>query len=130
MLLRKFLNWLRKEEAKQSIAYYRANAEEDYINTPISVLRYSAELQREHGMPTGLPYSSTYFATAVFVGEDGSLGYRYGQGYILKITQIRDSMEIHISHLVSPQQYSYDKRCVYSSLAKFFQNWGNVSQMK
>jgi hypothetical protein len=34
------------EEAKD-LAFYRANAEEDYMTTPISVLRYITELEKQ-----------------------------------------------------------------------------------
>ena len=32
---------------KESLVYWKYNAEEDYINTPISVLRYISELENE-----------------------------------------------------------------------------------
>jgi hypothetical protein len=35
---------MKKEETKD-LAYYRENAEEDFMTTPISVLRYIAELE-------------------------------------------------------------------------------------
>jgi hypothetical protein len=34
-----------KEE--KDLSYYKANAEEDYLKVPISVLRYISELERE-----------------------------------------------------------------------------------
>ena len=33
------------EESEKDLAYYKANAEEDYIKVPISVLRYIGELE-------------------------------------------------------------------------------------
>ena len=66
-----------------------------------------------------------HYLTATFVGEDGSLGYKKGQSYTLRVTQFREGMEIHISIANSEKG-----KCVYSSLYKFFQNWENVSQMK
>ena len=31
---------------KEDLKYYEQNAEEDYLNTPISVLRYISELEK------------------------------------------------------------------------------------
>lgn len=36
-----------KHEIKRDLAYYKTNAEEDYRNVPISVLRYIGELEKE-----------------------------------------------------------------------------------
>ncbi len=33
------------EKKNQNLAYWKANASEDYMNTPISVLRYITELE-------------------------------------------------------------------------------------
>ena len=33
------------EETKKDLEYYRKNAEEDYLTTPISVLRYISEME-------------------------------------------------------------------------------------
>ena len=35
------------EEVVKDLEYWRLNAEEDYITTPISVLRYIGELEKE-----------------------------------------------------------------------------------
>lgn len=34
-------------EILKDLAFYKANAEEDYITTPISVLRYISELEKQ-----------------------------------------------------------------------------------
>ena len=35
------------EEVVKDLGYWKTNAEEDYMTTPISVLRYISELERE-----------------------------------------------------------------------------------
>ena len=35
------------EEVVKDLEYWRLNAEEDYLHTPISVLRYIGELEKE-----------------------------------------------------------------------------------
>ena len=35
------------QTGKKDLNYYEENAEEDYIKTPISVLRYISELEKE-----------------------------------------------------------------------------------
>lgn len=35
---------------KKDLKYYRENAEEDYLTTPISVLRYIGEVQRSRNI--------------------------------------------------------------------------------
>jgi hypothetical protein len=37
------------EEVVKDLGYWRLNAEEDYLHTPISVLRYIGELEKEIG---------------------------------------------------------------------------------
>lgn len=37
---------------KKDLKYYRQNAEEDYLTTPISVLRYIGELERSRNIIT------------------------------------------------------------------------------
>jgi hypothetical protein len=37
---------------KKDLKYYRENAEEDYLTTPISVLRYIGELERSRNIIT------------------------------------------------------------------------------
>jgi hypothetical protein len=44
--LTEFVNEKRGEQVKD-LAYWKANAEEDYVKTPISVLRYIMELEKE-----------------------------------------------------------------------------------
>jgi hypothetical protein len=44
--LTEFVNEKRGEQVKD-LAYWKANAEEDYITTPISVLRYIVVLEKE-----------------------------------------------------------------------------------
>lgn len=39
-------------EETKNLDYYRNNAEEDYITTPISVLRYISELETKLGVST------------------------------------------------------------------------------
>jgi uncharacterized membrane-anchored protein len=36
-----------KQTAVKDLAYYKANAEEDYLAVPISVLRYISQLEQE-----------------------------------------------------------------------------------
>lgn len=38
------------EETKKDLEYYRKNAEEDYLTTPISVLRYISEMEAALGV--------------------------------------------------------------------------------
>ena len=38
-------NWIEMEATKKDLEYYRKNAEEDYLTTPISVLRYISEME-------------------------------------------------------------------------------------
>ena len=38
-------------ESNKDLAYWRANAEEDYLTTPISVLRYISELESSQPNP-------------------------------------------------------------------------------
>jgi hypothetical protein len=40
-------NTAKAEQPVKDLAYWKANAEEDYITTPISVLRYISELEKE-----------------------------------------------------------------------------------
>ena len=35
-----------KQTAEKDLAYYKANAEEDYLQVPISVLRYISQLEQ------------------------------------------------------------------------------------
>ena len=37
---------------KKDLKYYRENAEEDYLTTPVSVLRYIGELERSRNIIT------------------------------------------------------------------------------
>lgn len=36
-----------KQTAVENLAYYKANAEEDYLQVPISVLRYISQLEQK-----------------------------------------------------------------------------------
>jgi hypothetical protein len=36
-----------KQTEVKDLAYYKANAEEDYLNVPISVLRYISQLEQQ-----------------------------------------------------------------------------------
>ena len=38
-----------KQTAVKDLAYYKANAEEDYLQVPISVLRYISQLEQQQG---------------------------------------------------------------------------------
>ena len=59
-----------QEEPKQKkdLAYWKANAEEDYIKVPISVLRYITELEKR--MYSEEDLLSAFEAGMMFIGED------------------------------------------------------------
>ena len=54
---------------KKSLKYYRLNAEEDYMRTPISVLRYITEAKREIKVLKiiGLSIAFLFFVGAILI---------------------------------------------------------------
>ena len=54
---------------KKSLKYYRLNAEEDYMTTPISVLRYITEAEREIKILRiiGLSIAFLFFVGAILI---------------------------------------------------------------
>ena len=56
---------------KKDLKYYKENAEEDYLTTPISVLRYIGELQRHrNALIVFFIFSSVVlFLGGIFVGQ-------------------------------------------------------------
>lgn len=54
---------------KKSLKYYRLNAEEDYMITPISVLRYITEAEREIKILRiiGLSIAFLFFVGAILI---------------------------------------------------------------
>lgn len=59
---------------------------------------------------------------AKFIGEDGSLGYKYGKIYKLNINGFYSTTTIRI--LRDDNQGV----CEYSSFEKFLENWTNVAK--
>lgn len=61
---------------------------------------------------------------ATFKGEDGSLGYRFGESYLLKLTQPRQlyGAKIQIECIGH-------EPCIYSTLNKFLDNWTHVRKV-
>lgn len=54
---------------KKSLKYYRLNVEEDYMRTPISVLRYIGEVEREIKVLRiiGLSIAFLFFVGAILI---------------------------------------------------------------
>jgi hypothetical protein len=71
-------NAIRKKEPKQvkDLSYWEANAQEDYLHTPISVLRYITEL--EERMYSDEDLRTAYFSGIKTTGEGWNGEYANG----------------------------------------------------
>ena len=73
------LNW-KMETTKKDLEYYRKNAEEDYLTTPISVLRYISEMEAALRQPPVVGRSEQLKAFVdeyIEAWEDGNGGDSY-----------------------------------------------------
>jgi hypothetical protein len=57
--------------ANKDLAYWRQNAEEDYMGTPISVLRYISELEKRTTLPSDDEIADKAYAWCQIPGDDG-----------------------------------------------------------
>ena len=58
---------------KKDLKYYKLNAEEDYLTTPISVLRYIGEIERSMKIVAVVLLSLVFifFLGGIFIGQKG-----------------------------------------------------------
>ena len=61
---------------------------------------------------------------ALFVGRDGSCGFRKGSEYSLMVTTLSYSMKIEVFSI--PQ----GNHCSYDSMHSFLDNWDNINNVK
>jgi len=62
---------------------------------------------------------------AVFVGQNGSLGYVHGKSYVLELEYFRGVTSMTMWSL-SPS----GRPCEYSSFLTFLDNWTNIKKVK
>jgi hypothetical protein len=72
-----------KQTAVKDLAYYKANAEEDYLAVPISVLRYISQLEQEQDKNK---YSEEDLREAFRQGQD-NMDYSEIYGWDSKLTE-------------------------------------------
>lgn len=77
---------------EKNLDYYRKNAEEDYLTTPISVLRYISEMEAALRQPTVSGLSELLLAFGKFMDADCDL---LGSGYIEEMVKKFEASNSH-----------------------------------